>query len=97
MEYGIDYHLFDPDPSINLSTYNYLCYLCYILIRWVCSSGLDSDLEETDRIAADILKTMAVDKNCKSLFTFVLNWLFNQEKENHEKDNFGPLDQFLVF
>lgn len=43
--------------------------------RWVCSSGLDSDLEETDRIAGELLKEMAADQSLPE-------WVIGQVKDN---------------
>lgn len=43
--------------------------------RWVCSSGLDSDLKETDNIARDVLKEMASDEKLP-------NWVIGQVRDN---------------
>lgn len=30
----------------------------FMLLRWVCTSGLEEDLQESDKIAADVLQSL---------------------------------------
>ena len=50
------------------------CYFIYFIhcYRWVCASGLESDLDETDKIAAEVLRELAADEKCtvKSVIYF---------------------------
>jgi urocanate hydratase len=41
--------------------------------RWICASGLESDLQETDRIAGDTIRTlMSKEGSMHSLESFIL-------------------------
>ena len=53
--------------------------------RWVCSSGLDSDLLETDRIAGEVLQNMLEheqDEDVRQQIQDNLRWI--HEADSHQ-------------
>uniref|UniRef100_A0A0K0FBK5 urocanate hydratase n=1 Tax=Strongyloides venezuelensis TaxID=75913 RepID=A0A0K0FBK5_STRVS len=54
--------------------------------RWVCTSGLDSDLQKTDRIAQkvlnDIMKNNPLSKNVNRQYEDNIKWIENAGKHN---------------
>uniref|UniRef100_A0A0N4Z4Y8 urocanate hydratase n=1 Tax=Parastrongyloides trichosuri TaxID=131310 RepID=A0A0N4Z4Y8_PARTI len=54
--------------------------------RWVCTSGLDSDLKETDKIAQNVLKGIMkkgnLPKNVSRQYEDNIHWIENAERHN---------------
>jgi len=50
--------------------------------RWICASGLESDLQETDKIAQDVIKKLMSNENSKFLdrILFLFIYLINSSE-----------------